>query len=149
MVANQDILKYNKSNETAWDVRHPTFLNLHLLLWDSYIRRQMSGHQYLLVREQWKAETDVRLPTWLRLGVKNVGNGILGHHERAYKVRRRWMRNLGRSIYARKRTSTKDNRRSTKEDRRIPRKEAALQYKQLLFLRKTKRRAVCPKAQFF
>ena len=27
-------------------MRHPTFLNLHLLLWDSYIRRQMSSHQY-------------------------------------------------------------------------------------------------------
>ncbi len=88
MVANRGILKYNEINETAWDVRHPTFLNLHLLLWDSYIRRQMSSHQYLWVREQWKAETDVRLPTWLRLGVKNVGNGILGH-TKAYKVRKR------------------------------------------------------------
>ncbi len=31
--------------------------------------------------EQWKTETDVRLPTWLRLGVKNAGNGILGFTE--------------------------------------------------------------------
>lgn len=48
LVAYQGILKYNKSNEKkAWDVRHPAFLNLHLLLWDSYIFKWMSGHQYL------------------------------------------------------------------------------------------------------
>ena len=41
----------------------------------------MSGHQCRKAREQWKAETDVRLPTWLRLGVKNAGNGILGRRK--------------------------------------------------------------------
>ena len=28
----------------------PTFLNLHLRLWDSYILKQMSGHQYFGTR---------------------------------------------------------------------------------------------------
>lgn len=27
---------------------------------------------------QWKAEAYVRLPTWLRLGVRIIGTGILG-----------------------------------------------------------------------
>ena len=62
-IEKKQILEYNKSIKDSWDVRHPTFLNLHLLLWDSYIWRQMSSHQYRKVREQWKTETDMRLPT--------------------------------------------------------------------------------------
>ena len=57
---------------------NPTILNLHLRLWDSYMNMLEVRPKKFRFGERWKAEGWLRLPTWLWLGVKIVGNGILG-----------------------------------------------------------------------
>lgn len=57
----------------SWGVRYPVILNLHFLY----------GFPILPIgcqaaTKQRKAEEKLRLPTWLWLGLKIAGNGILG-----------------------------------------------------------------------
>ena len=53
---------------------NPVILNLHLLLWDSYIADWMSSRHYAAEGRREVAVTHLAL-----LGVKIAGNGILGY----------------------------------------------------------------------
>ena len=84
----------------------------------------MSSHQYRKVREQWKTETDMRLPTSRQLGVKNVGNGILGDTKDSEGYNRS-LQYEREPVRIRRMTDTKD-RSGTKELKSYGRKKLPL-----------------------
>lgn len=101
-VEKKQILEYNKINKYSWDVRYPTILNLHLRLWDSYIADL--DVRPPLAAEGRRAVADAHLAL---LGVKIVGNGILGIYRRKVYGTRKIFR-VQMILKIQKRTYAKD-----------------------------------------
>lgn len=101
-IEKKQILEYNKSIKDSWDVRHPTILNLHLCSWDSHIA-DLNARPPLAV-EGRRAVADTHLAL---LGVKIVGNGILGITEENVYGTRKIFR-VQKILKIQKRTYAKD-----------------------------------------
>lgn len=74
----------------SWGVREPAILNLHLRSWDSHIADLDARPPSAAEGRRAVADTHLAL-----LGVKIVGNGILGitkdrMYERIYKVQKKF-----------------------------------------------------------
>ncbi len=102
LLKKKQILEYNKSIKNSWDVRHPTFLNLHLLLWDSHIADLNARPPSAAEGRRAVADTHLAL-----LGVKIVGNGILGITEENVYGTRKIFR-VQKILKIQKRTYAKD-----------------------------------------